>query len=355
MARHVTNKKVKLFSLLIIFAILYIIYYTYFNDIYYNKLTYNDIVSKEFKKPSTNIYIITIVDSDNFSNYDIAMKTMKCYALFYGYNYIILNINKYQNFTSNCKQKDFMYKRHCFLANYLKNNNKDGNLILFIDADIGVINPIYKLEDYAPRREEEIVFYERIFNHEAMAGSFFIKNSRYSRKFLMNWADYDFKHPNSFDGRDNVGLHFLLLDYIPKKLTKHRGICYKTWNISKSWEHCSIFVACCRHIMNKACKVKYSLQNETEEYYTLDLGRIKILKKHTKRVWVRDIWLTDSLISMVFNFDVCHTDDFRNNWVYNKKQVKSNVEVSRMINNRINAVSVLYDLHVLQSGILEVE
>ncbi|CEF67684.1 Protein of unknown function DUF273 family-containing protein [Strongyloides ratti] len=254
-----------------------------------------------------------------------------------------------------------MYKRHCVLSEYMKENFKDGDLILVLDADIGIINPSYLLETFVPTNNEEIIFYERIFNHEIMAGSFFLKNSEYTRQFLLNWSNYDFKHPISFDGSDNVGLHYYLLNYIPVDLIKKKEKCYKIWEQSKSWKDCSVFVACIKYIINKACSNNNTLLGDYKNYYSLDSGKIKILKKNSEKRWVRDIWLTDSkwafsdfmlhglkmnTIGYIgfgswylpikkdsFNFTLCHSFNFFKNWaiivktenLYKKELVESGI------------------------------
>uniref|UniRef100_A0A0K0E3D6 Glyco_trans_2-like domain-containing protein n=2 Tax=Strongyloides stercoralis TaxID=6248 RepID=A0A0K0E3D6_STRER len=198
-----------------------------------------------------NIKIVTIVNSLNTNKYEVAIRTTKCYAAHFKYEYYLIVIKDGDTLSGKCCQEDFMYKRHCFLSYYMKENFKDGDFVLVLDADIGIINPSYLLETFIPKAGEEIIFYERIFNHEIMAGSFFLKNSKYTRNFLLNWSYYDFKHPNSFDGSDNVGLHYFLLDYIPIEFKMRKGKCYKLWEKAKNWKDCSVFVACIRYIINK--------------------------------------------------------------------------------------------------------
>uniref|UniRef100_A0A0N4ZTZ2 Nucleotid_trans domain-containing protein n=1 Tax=Parastrongyloides trichosuri TaxID=131310 RepID=A0A0N4ZTZ2_PARTI len=372
------NLKIILFSLIILFSIFV------FLNLYhkYNNITFpiEYIISPLLPTNiSHTISIISIVDNDNIDNYEVAINTIKCYAAHFNYKYLLLNINRYPNLTKLCHQKDFMYKRHCFLAKYIESNLNEDDIILFIDADIGIINPGHSIEEYIPKDGEEIIFYERIFNHEVMAGSFFIKNSVYTRNFLINWSKYDFKHPDSFDGSDNVGLHYLLLDYIPDVYTKNKLKCHEIWKSAKDWRDCSIFVACTKYIISKACRYNNSIQNETNEYYSLDGDKIKILKKATKRVWVRDVWLTNSLWSLndfmlhgmkmnkinswlfgywylqlnmkEFNFAHCYSNKYLYNWIHYKRYFTTNEHIKSLLSVYKNQVKKLFYQELSESKI----
>lgn len=66
----------------------------------------------------------------------------------------------------------FFFQRHCVTAQFLLEN--DYNYVLFIDADMGVINPDRRIEEYI-LYDKDIIFYNRIWNFEIMAGSFIAK------------------------------------------------------------------------------------------------------------------------------------------------------------------------------------
>ena len=66
-----------------------------------------------------------------------------------------------------------MFQRHCVTINILK-QNPDIPYILFIDADMGVVNPRHLIESYIDPFFD-LFFYERIFTAEIAAGSYIVK------------------------------------------------------------------------------------------------------------------------------------------------------------------------------------
>ena len=71
------------------------------------------------------------------------------------------------------------------LAHYLKNSN--ASYALAIDADVGVVNPFQRIENYIDSRVS-LTFYERFRTFEIAASSFIVKNNAYGYQFLMEWA-----------------------------------------------------------------------------------------------------------------------------------------------------------------------
>ncbi|RCN29773.1 START domain protein [Ancylostoma caninum] len=165
-------------------------------------------VSQDVKK---SVAIVVVVQNDhNKEQYQQAQDTIECYAVHHKYPFHYVNVESNATLSSTCLQKDFMFQRHCVVAELMSSWPEEW--LLFLDADMAVINPNHLIEEYIPSDPDiHIVFYKRIFNHEVMAGSYLIRNSGLSRKFLIHWSLYEFSLPKSFHGSDNGAIHGLQL------------------------------------------------------------------------------------------------------------------------------------------------
>ncbi|CEF62048.1 Protein of unknown function DUF273 family-containing protein [Strongyloides ratti] len=313
-----------------------------------------------------------IFDNNNLTNYAQAIKTVECYCLHYNYTFeVIITTNTNYNLLIGCDQIDFMFKRHCIVSNYGLKFADSIKYIVFLDGDMGVVNPLHRIEEYLPRNEEEILFYDRVFNSEVAAGSYIIKNDFYARNFLKYFANYDFKIPMMNDGRDNVALQVVLINSIgPKKYKSEYEQCMKIYNYSVGFDQNMIVVSCFKWILNKLDETPNDIN-----HYAFNKGKIKIIRKLSMRKWVRDTWLTGwrfcdndflhhgwkmheikkshRIIKTEFDSstDLCKSSDFLLGWNYNLSLKVNCEEVTSEIKNWIKYANDTYAKNVFLSNV----
>uniref|UniRef100_A0AC34RPZ2 Nucleotide-diphospho-sugar transferase domain-containing protein n=1 Tax=Panagrolaimus sp. JU765 TaxID=591449 RepID=A0AC34RPZ2_9BILA len=266
-----------LISLLILEETYYGFLRIYFGN-YYNHVVYLPIEKTRNESNKLSIAVIVIIGKiSHLTSYELAQDSVKCYCDYYGYPYIRITADDVE-YVKNCGQKDFMFKRHCIMKNVMLKNPKI-DFFYFLDADMGIVNPNHLLEDYI-NNSSEVIFYERIFNYEFMAGSYIIKNTKYARDFLTSWYEYDGKVPkNAFHGTDNAAIHQVFLD---KFMPENKNSCLSVWNVAKNWDGVWKYVGCTQYFLGKN--------------YTKFLP-IEIRSKYSSLTWVRDGWLTNSVWS----------------------------------------------------------
>ncbi|WKX92085.1 hypothetical protein Q1695_010262 [Nippostrongylus brasiliensis] len=219
-------------------------------------------------EPQTSlIAIVSVLDSSSSeSKYRTAMNSMKCYAIRNNYTYLVVNGDEHNK---TCTHKDITFQRHCIIAHLLE----AFEWIVFVDADIGVVNENVRLEHFT-RPDADLIFYDRFFNHEIMAGSYFVKKSNFSVDFLHRWADYEFRLPGGLHGRDQGAIHMLMVElFAPASALRPR--CEWLWRNSSDYGTLSRFTVCCREVLQAA-----------------NFSNVHVYEKGTG--WARDGWLTNS-------------------------------------------------------------
>ncbi|KAK0422921.1 hypothetical protein QR680_007867 [Steinernema hermaphroditum] len=215
-----------------------------------------------------DIGILMIVDEKtDLREYLFALDSISCYAHMHEYAFNV--VRDTLAWRRICPQSNIMFRRHCMVAHMLNNHT----WTLFLDADVGVINPNKLIEEWIDP-SVDVIMYDRFYNWEVAAGSYLARNSTTAKTFLQSFANYEYRIPASFHGWDNGALHAFLLEWILPAHRHYSMPCFDVWTYSKSWDDLFTFEACIRAFLGKTPPCK----------------NIKILSKGTG--WMRDGWLT---------------------------------------------------------------
>ncbi|GMT03239.1 hypothetical protein PENTCL1PPCAC_25413, partial [Pristionchus entomophagus] len=134
-----------------------------------------------------------------------------CYSSVHNYPLHIIVDDVY----ADCQiHKDKFFRRHCTIEKFLADNLRPNDWLLVMDADIAVINPNFLLEKYFDSRFD-ITLFDRFFNWEVAALSYLVRNSETGRRFVRDFASWEFKLPNvKGHGTDNGALHPYLMELL---------------------------------------------------------------------------------------------------------------------------------------------
>uniref|UniRef100_A0A915CZ36 Nucleotide-diphospho-sugar transferase domain-containing protein n=1 Tax=Ditylenchus dipsaci TaxID=166011 RepID=A0A915CZ36_9BILA len=218
----------------------------------------NDIFSTDdcSHSISNDMAVLVVVDKSSFlKNYTLAQKTLTCYCLAHNYslNYIFLEHDT--NYSHQCNQSGFYFRRHCAAVVFMQ-AHPNFKFILFVDADIGVINPRHRIEEFINERtdaEIKLIFFERLITYEIMAGSYLAKNTLFVHDFLMEWANYTsnqlFNQKKTYHQDDEGALHQVLINrYVSS--ASNRNICEQVYNSTIDYyAYLNEYVVCARHIL----------------------------------------------------------------------------------------------------------
>ncbi|CAB04245.3 Nucleotide-diphospho-sugar transferase domain-containing protein [Caenorhabditis elegans] len=212
------------------------------------------------------------------SEYSISLNTVRCYCQKHNYRLEIVEDTEFRNF---CQQENSMYRRHCIVGHLLRNND----FIFLLDPGMTILNTEIRLEQFTDEKYA-LTMFDKFSNWEIETNSYVVKNTYWSRNFLMKLADFESKLP--FSSTDNVAIHILIQKDFYPQFTEEAGTCLKILeNLEFSTSNSAImytFEACIRAVIG-----------ENHEFKNL-----RILKKGTG--WARDIWLTESKWSQQRDF-----------------------------------------------------
>ncbi|CEF62507.1 Protein of unknown function DUF273 family and Domain of unknown function DUF23 domain-containing protein [Strongyloides ratti] len=316
-----------------------------------NEAFSNEKVNKNIKPSEIGILMINEKD-DQYDNYKLAIESVHCYCLHYGYIFKIINFNTSPKLPVFCPQEDFFFARHCAVSLFLEEFKNTIKYVIVVDSDIGIINPNHRLENFISK--ESIIFMRRLMTHEIAASPYIVKNNEYSRKFLKEWAQFFYKLPPVFHGSDNGALMTLfMMKFYNKHYDERYKMCLNYYTTIKNWNDYRIFCVCVNTILKSISKLNYN-----NESYIFDNGNVKVLTKKENLIgMVRDIWIGKSKWSPIdfmihglkkktqsniratfgywenplynegFQLNKCYYQNFTSLWEYKPKYITSNDKI----------------------------
>ncbi|CAJ0581951.1 unnamed protein product, partial [Mesorhabditis spiculigera] len=249
-----------------------------------NFTNYEPHYQSEDQLPSVNdknssIALVYIVKNrKNEADYRIAVNSARCYAEVHNYGFIYVDYSASKELQLLCPQNDFFFTRHCLMRDLMYNS--DYEFYVFLDADIGVINPRRRIEEFLPAKSSvNIVFYNRFYNDEIMAGSYILRKSKQAANFLQLWVEY-MEKTNAIPqgGTDNGAIQSVAVEFFMPELSAFQKICEESWVISRDYNDLFRFEACMQYLISLVPKEELARRG----FVLYDKGQ----------GWSRDGWIS---------------------------------------------------------------
>ncbi|XGW14984.1 hypothetical protein V3C99_000903 [Haemonchus contortus] len=229
-----------------------------------------EMVSSSMKE--SHVAIVQVVEENIFRPaYGHGIMSVACYAKAQRYDHFILVD---QMFFAKCLHKNRFFLQHCIVAYVLKNYD----YVLFLDTNIGVVNPKRRIEEYIDENVD-VIFAERTENWEFATETYLVKNSKRALNFLNGLADYESRVPKRLRGKHSAIIHEYLAEMFPPGNSSRLETCrelHSRHGFNKRDD--LVYQACVRRVLNP--------------YNRYSIGNVKILPKAT--AWTRESWSTNS-------------------------------------------------------------
>ena len=154
--------------------------------------------------------VIIFADDRFVLNNRLQIEAVKCYCENKSLPLHVFSLKK----TSKCKQNIAYYRRHCLLSEIMK-NWKENDFSYVIDSDVIAHDYEDNHWEYQDlEKSYDLIFYERWWSGEIMAGGYAVKNNEKTREFLKKWAELEKDEPKgSADSADNGAIHVAIMNW----------------------------------------------------------------------------------------------------------------------------------------------
>ncbi|CAE7781001.1 unnamed protein product [Symbiodinium sp. CCMP2592] len=154
-----------------------------------------------------NVGVVVVGDPSFQRRYQAQIKSLRCYADRHGYDMHLLTASEY----GECKRfKDFFFRKHCTVSKWLETQPAHYIAAVF-DGDVVAAAPKRGLDAWIDHGAD-VQLYNRCLFHEIMAGNYMVRNTPFSRDFLMRWAKYYDRRPKGFSSADNGAIQLVVME-----------------------------------------------------------------------------------------------------------------------------------------------
>lgn len=233
---------------------------------------------------TTKIHMVVVADSNFRSKYEPLFERMESYANHQGYFWHLIGSSNdgANGANESCQDKfKFFFRKHCIVANWTARKTDPGDRVFVFDADVVPFRHQIPLYHWA-EMPEDLIFYDRTWNNEIMAGNYMIRNVPPALAFLKQWAEYEYQRPPGFSSADNGAIHLHMINTIfgtsaDNTVKLDLDICSSKYHhLTESVENLDpyySFVGCTRELVPAG------------SYLATDLS-VRIMKKNT--AWTMD-------------------------------------------------------------------
>lgn len=196
----------------------------------------------------------------------VALSSMRCYAQMHNYSFIVVNDADYRQecphedvghclllFSSSSSSAVTVCSPICCIPSIGSFSSTPISESLTLTGSSLIVFLSYRLIEEFLSPQHSIILYERFYNWEVAAGSYLVRNDAAAHKFLNEFANWEFRLPDSFHGTDNGALH--VSAFISSQLQalflsrsgvdeKRARICHRLWNASTWYDGLFRFEAC---------------------------------------------------------------------------------------------------------------
>lgn len=176
---------------------------------------------------SSDVYMISIADGSFRRRYGPLFDAMSAYATSHGYEWRVLGENETHSECGEERYPTFFFRKHCIVSKWMEGETRPGDRVMVFDADVVPYRARHSLDYWLKwTLDDDLVFYDRTWNSEVMAGNYLVKNTEAGRNFLLGWAEFEHESPPGFSSADNGAIHLHLLRALGRPTAEKCGRMY---------------------------------------------------------------------------------------------------------------------------------